>query len=372
MPVIINGTTGIETPGLDANPGVVQAETLSVNNNNISAVNSLGFRNRIINGDMRIDQRNAGAGVPGPGLAYTVDRWAVLTSTGSGNAFQQISDAPTGFNNSLRITVGTGASPTSGQQNIIFQPIEGFNLADLGFGAAGASSITASFWVKSSVAGTYSSWFQNSGSTRSYIATFTISSANTWEYKTVTVPGDTSGTWLKTNGVGLLFGFSIGAGSTYQNTASAWVTGDFKGTAGSVNLVATSGATFQITGVQLEAGSVATPFERRDYGRELIMCQRYYQFTAFGADSIVVAIGFNSTSAVAGYGLLTQMRVAPTVSFTGTVTANLPGLGGITFTSPSANGFLKSIDFYFAGGSSLSAGYPAQLNGGVATFNAEM
>ena len=270
------------------------------------------FVNRIINGDMRIDQRNNGASVPGPGVTYTVDRFAALTQSGSGNTFQQVSDAPAGFSNSLKITIGTGAAPTSTQQNIVWQPIEGFNVADLGLGAAGAVSFTASFWVKSSLTGTHSAWFQNSSSTRAYIATFTVSSANTWEYKTVTVVGDTTGTWLKTNGAGLLFGFSLGAGSTLQTTAGSWTNGDFKGATGSVNIVATSGATFQITGVQLEAGSVASPFERRDYGRELIMCQRYLPaFTGTG-NWFGFGIGISSTTAFCTAIFPVATRVAPT------------------------------------------------------------
>jgi hypothetical protein len=313
---------------LDASGG----STATINGMTPTAQSLQGFRNRIINGDMRIDQRNNGASVPGPGLTYTVDRWAVLTATGSGNAFQRISDAPTGFDNSLRITIGTGAAPTSGQQNIVFQAIEGFNVADFGLGAAGATTFTASFWVKSSIAGTYSAWFQNSGSTRSYIATFTINSANTWEFETLTIPGDTTGTWLKTNGAGLLFGISLGVGSTFQTTAGAWAAGDFKGTAGSVNLVATSGATFQITGVQLEAGSVATPFEQIDYGRELMLCQRYFwnnvsnQSGAYQDASTVVLYVLNPV----------PMRAAPTVT-AASLTLDVVNLGAPTMTPIIAN-----------------------------------
>jgi hypothetical protein len=311
--------------------GTASVTSLTVNSNNISAVNSLGFRNRIINGDMRIDQRNAGASVPGPGLTYTVDRWAFLTNSGSGNAFQQVSDAPAGFSSSLRFTVGTGAAPTSGQQNIVFQGIEGFNVADFGLGAAGAITFTASFWVKSSIAGTYSAWFQNSGSARSYIATFTINSANTWEFETLTIPGDTTGTWLKTNGTGLFFGISFGAGSTFQTTAGAWAAGDFKGTAGSVNLVATSGATLQITGVQLEAGTVASPFERRDYGRELIMCQRY-----FCTLTPAVSSYSDGNIVISSLTLPATMRASPTV-VTGTQDAQIK-ISSISYGNFSGSG----------------------------------
>lgn len=308
-----------------------------------SPPSSMGFRNRIINGAMVIDQRNVGASVPGPGVVYTVDRWVFLTQSASGNSAQQVSDAPTGFTNSLKITVGTGAAPTSTQQNIVWQPIEGFNVADFGLGAAGAATFTISFWVKSSIAGTYSAWLQNSASNRAYIATFAINSANTWEYKTITVAGDTSGTWLKTNGIGLLFGFSLGAGSTFQTTAGSWAAGDFKGAAGSVNLVATSGATFQITGVQLEAGSVASPFERRDYGRELIMCQRYcegFGLSGSGADrDLCMGAGNgNSGNFQAFFPWKVQKRAAPTVSLAAASNfyVHVPGAFRVTCSSLSA------------------------------------
>ena len=250
-------------------PGAVTLDKMTV-------PNSFGFRNRIINGDMRIDQRNAGASVTN-NLVYTVDRWQWYYTSGSGHAIQQNTDAPAGFTNSLKVTVGTGASPSATQQNIVWQPIEGYNVADLGFGAAGAATITFSFWVKSSLTGTFNVWFHNSDDTRSYVSTYTVISANTWEQKTVTIVGDTSGTWLKTNGRGFIVGFSLGCGSNFNATANTWSAADYKSTSGATSVVGTSGATFYITGAQLEAGSVASPFERRDYGRELMMCQRYYE-----------------------------------------------------------------------------------------------
>ena len=266
----IEGDTNASLFKIDA--GLDQVQVANLNGGPLA-----GTRNRIINGDMRIDQRNAGASVTSAGPIYTVDRWSWYYTSGSGHTIQQNTDAPTGFSNSLKVTIGTGASPSADHQNIIWQPIEGYNVADFGFGAAGASTITFSFWVKSSLAGTFNVWLHNSGDDRSYVSTYTISAANAWEQKTVTVVGDTSGTWLKTNGKGLLVGFSLGCGSNFNATANTWSAADYKSTSGATSVVGTSGATFYITGVQLEPGSTATPFERRSYGQELALCQRYYQ-----------------------------------------------------------------------------------------------
>ena len=284
---VISGTAGLKSTG--ANDGalniqtngtnaitVSSSQTVAINGNNISADNSLGFRNRIINGDMRIDQRNAGASVSA-GNAYTLDRWGVRTDTGSGNTTQQSTTVPTGFKNSLIVTIGTGASPTSGQRNYIQQAIEGLNVSDLAWGSASAKTVTLSFWVRSSLTGTFGGALQNSAGDRSYPFTYTISAANTYEYKTVTIAGDTTGTWLTTNGIGISLYIGLGNGSTFNGTAGAWAAADYRSATGSTNVVATSGATFYITGVQLEVGSVATPFERRPYGAELQLCQRYYE-----------------------------------------------------------------------------------------------
>ena len=237
-----------------------------------------GFKNRIINGAMVIDQRNAGASVAiNTSVQYRLDRWSTYALTGSGHTVQQVIDAPAGFYYSQKVTVGTGATPSAAQQNIIWQPIEGYNVADFGLGASGASTFTFSFWVKSSVTGTFNVWLQNSDSTRAYATTYTISSANAWEQKTVTIAGDTSGTWVKTNGTGLVVGFSLGCGSNFNVTANTWSTGDYKATSGATNVIATSGATWAVTGVQLEKGSTATSFDYRPYGTELALCQRYFQ-----------------------------------------------------------------------------------------------
>ena len=235
---------------------------------------SLSGRNRIINGDMRIDQRNAGASVAASGI--TLDRWTTFENTSASSVTAQRSTiAPSGFTNSLLYTVGTGGSAGASEQAVVRQRIEGFNVADMAFGTASAQNITVSFRVRSSVTGTYSVAIQNSAGDRSYVAAYTVDAANTWEAKAITIAGDVSGTWLTDNGIGMALLFDLGSGSSFNTTAGAWAAGDFRRVSGQANVIGTTGATFYITGVQLEAGTVATPFERRSYGQELALCQRY-------------------------------------------------------------------------------------------------
>jgi len=184
---------------------------------------------------------------------------------------------PAGFTNYLGCTSSSSYSVTSGDVFTVWQPIEGFNTADLAFGTASAQSVTVSFWVRSSLTGTFSGACRNNAANRSYVFTYSISAANTWEYKTVTIAGDTTGTWETGNNTGLFVQFSLGVGSTYSTTAGAWQAGNFFGLSSATSVVGTSGATFYLTGVQLEAGSVATPFERRPYGTELQLAMRYFE-----------------------------------------------------------------------------------------------
>jgi hypothetical protein len=235
-----------------------------------------GFKNRIINGAMMIDQRNAGASVT-PNNSYTLDRWSGGNTQSSKYTVQQSSVAPAGFKNSLLVTSSSAYSVGSSDAFFIGQAVEGFNISDLGWGAAGAATVTLSFWVRSSLTGTFGGTLQNSGNARNYPFTYTISSANTWEQKSVTIAGDTTGTWLTNNGVGIQLFMGLGCGSTFSGTAGAWASGNIISATGATSVVGTSGATFYITGVQLEKGSTATSFDYRPYGTELALCQRYYQ-----------------------------------------------------------------------------------------------
>jgi len=276
---------------------------------------SIGMRNRIINGDMRIDQRNAGASITvNSTIQYSVDRFSPQFATTTGTA-QRSTVAPAGFSNSMLITNGTGASPSAAQYNGFRHEIEGFNTADLGWGTANAAPITISFWVRSSITGTYAGRLANAGDARSYVFTYTINAANTWEYKTITIAGDTSGTWATDNTRGIQVIWDLGSGSNFHGTAGSWAAGNFTRTSGSANWIATSSATFYITGIQLEAGTVATPFERRPYGTELALCQRYYQRIYSFIEGTAAPSGFNG---YVYWHFKTSMRAAPTVVNSGT------------------------------------------------------
>jgi hypothetical protein len=284
------------------------------------------FQNRIINGAMVIDQRSAGASVTqGTSFSYPVDRFGIVGSVTSKFTAQQNAGSvtpPAGFINYLGCTSSSAYSVPSGELYIIRQGIEGFNIADLAWGTANAKTVTLSFWVYSSLTGTFGGSLRNNAADRSYPYSYTISSANTWEYKTVTIAGDTTGTWLTNNSAGIILFFSLGAGSTFSNTAGAWAAGDFRSATGATSVVGTSGATFYITGVQLEKGSTATSFDYRPYGTELALCQRYYYqtwgfgtFTNVGGGNVChVLPSPNNASSNGASSFPVFMRAAPTIT----------------------------------------------------------
>ena len=279
----------------------------------------LGFRNRIINGGMVIDQRNNGASVTITNVlsrTYITDRWNVYGSTTSKFSAQQNAGAvtpPSGFTNYLGMTSLSSYSVASGEFYLLAQEIEGFNTADLGWGTANAQPITLGFWGRSSLTGAFSGALSNAGFNRSYPFSFTINAANTWEYKTITVPGDTSGTWLTNNGIGISLNFNLGSGSSNLGTPGAWGGAGRVGVTGSQSIISTNGATFYITGVQLEAGSVATPFERRPYGTELALCQRYYQLLS----GTFTDYGVSGKTQATYWTFPVVMRATPTVTLGG-------------------------------------------------------
>jgi len=219
-----------------------------------SGSNNVTMRNRIINGAMVISQRNgtSSVSISNPG-AYTVDRFKSENNTDGTLTAQQSSTAPAGFINSLLFTVGTADSSLGSTQYSIYeQRVEGFNITDFGWGTASAQPVTLSFWVRSSVTGTYGGSIVNSDFNRTYPFTYAISAANTWEQKSITIPGDTSGTWLTTNGIGLIIRWGFGVGSSYSAAAGSWAAGGYLSATGATNMMATSGATYYVTGVQLE------------------------------------------------------------------------------------------------------------------------
>ena len=270
-------------------------------------------RNRVINGDMRIDQRNAGASVTASILQqqiFTLDRWSYYNDVISKRTIQRSAVAPVGFTSSLSVTII--ATDTVGPQQFLIQVIEGYNISDFAWGTSSAIPITLSFWVRSSVTGQHGGSIQNSSAARSFPFAYTINSTNTWEYKTINIAGETSGTWVTDNGVGLRLLFEHGPG--YQKTtAGSWVTSNTTSSTGSVNLCATNGATWYITGVQLEAGKVATPFEYRSIGEELALCQRYYYASANHHHVLFKNSYWESST----FYFPETMRAAPSVSLTG-------------------------------------------------------
>jgi hypothetical protein len=272
-----------------------------------------GFRNRIINGDMIVSQRNGTSSVTAVNNAYCLDRFQIYSGASSKFSVQQVSDAPTGFAFSLKATSSSAYSVGVSESFSINQFIEGFNTADLAFGTASAKTVTLSFWVKSSLTGTFGGALNNSGYGRSYPFTYTISTANTWEQKIVTVVGDTSGTWVgATNGIGLIVSFGIGNGSSVSGTANSWASALYTNATGATSVVGTSGATWQITGVQLEAGTSATDFEFLPIDVSLGRCQRYYYRIPSGTAGQVFASGFVSTTSTARFFFLfpVQLRAA--------------------------------------------------------------
>ena len=309
----------------DANGG----NTAKINSMTPTADSLQGFRNRLINSDMRIDQRNAGAAVTTSG-AFSADRWAQGFVGAGALSLQQVTDAPTGFVNSIKSTVTTadGSLAASDNYQAMYQTIEGNNIADLAWGTASAKTITVSFWAKASVTGTYCFNIRNNGAARSYVSTFAIASANTWEYKTITVAGDTSGTWLTTNGVGAIVMFGSVQGSDKQvPSLDTWTAGNYMAHSSQTNWIGTLNATLQITGAQFEVGSVATPFERRPYGTELMLCQRYYY--TIGGTALYEFVGagcVSATNTILIYvPMQVKMRAGPTLTTAGNFLAKSNG-----------------------------------------------
>jgi hypothetical protein len=307
MAVTLNGTSG-----LVFNDGSAQD----------TAATGFGFKNRLINSAMVIDQRRAGAALSSnaAGSQYTLDRWeAYGEASGKFSAQQNAGSVtpPSGFTNYLGVTSLGANTPATGDSYFLRQWIEGFNSADLVFGAAGASTVTLSFWVRSSLTGTFSGVLTNYSQNRAYPYTYTVASANTWEQKSITIVGDTSGTWLATNSGGIGVMFNLGSGATRLGTANAWATVSFVyGATGSTNVLGTSGATFYITGVQLEKGSTATSFDYRPYGTELALCQRYYYkvVTESAASKQLAPNGFvdSTTTAFCWTQFPVEMRISAT------------------------------------------------------------
>lgn len=346
-----------------------------------TAATGFGFKNRIINGAMMIDQRNAGASItPTTTGTYSLDRWRCGLSVASKFSAQQSTTAPTGFKNSLLVTSTSAYTVGASETFNLSQYIEGLNCADLGFGTATASTVTLSFWVRSSLTGTFGGSLKNENADRSYPFSYTILSANTWEQKSVTIAGDTTGTWLTTNGVGIAVIFSLGSGSSYASTAGSWAAGNYVTATGATSVVGTNGATFYITGVQLEKGSTATSFDYRPYGTELALCHRYCK--VFGENvsgtGLFSGVWYTTTGVLTTYIYPVQMRSAPTLSVSAASDFNVVSAGnadscsGVSLAGATTSS--TRIDFTSSFARTAGNGSEAQAANSSAklTFNAEL
>ena len=357
--------------GLSLSTGVT-GTLLEANGGTGTTTGYYGFKNRIINGAMVIDQRNAGASVTVTTSGqFAVDRFQSAATAGSKFSMQQNAGSvtpPAGFANYLGATSLSSYSVGSTDVFGLRQIVEGFNAADLAWGTANAQPITISFWVRSSLTGTFGLGLGNSGFSRAYAATYTINSANTWEYKTVTIAGDTTGTWLTTNGAGIQLTFGLGYGSSYSGTAGVWNAGSYFMPTGATSIVGTSGATFYITGVQLEKGSTATSFDYRPYGTELALCQRYYQIMGNEAAANIYMTGYITSSGSLSNILVfpVKMRTAPTGTVVGSWTAS-------NVTGPTLPYISTQTAVLLAGGTVVGLGIIYNANSSsYLTFSSEL
>jgi hypothetical protein len=369
--LILASNNNVTAVTIDANQNATFANNATFTGN-VNAPNTFGFKNRIMNGAMVIDQRNAGASVTvdsSNNNPNTLDRFAAYNvNAGSGTFTQQQSTTvPAGFLNSLLTTVGTADTPTGNVGYSMYQRIEGLNISDLNWGTANASTVTLSFWVRSSITGNFPVLLQNSGSVVYYATLYNIPTANTWTKISITITGPTTGTWLTTNGIGIdvNWGFGAGSGLRTVGTTGAWTSNPTAGVVlfnitGATQLIGTNGATFYITGVQFEKGSTATSFDYRPYGTELNLCQRYYwkQTGEFGVNSLGAGFCNATTKARINIQNPVQMRTAPTYSYSGTLYVLNAVASGVTVTSLSNSqiGLLSSMIEFTASGGGLVGG----------------
>jgi len=323
------------TQSITPSQGTVSWSTL---NADVQQDLGISFKNRLINGDFKVNQYNSGTSVTQTTSAtYAIDRWFGYGDAASKFTMQQNAGSvtpPAGFSNYWGITSSSAFSITSTSIFDVAQRVEGYNIADWNWGSANAKTVTLSFWVRSSLTGTFGGSLGNDPADRSYPFSYTISAANTWEQKSITITGDKTGTWNTTNGKGLQLAFGLGVGSTYSATAGAWTTGFYASSTGATSVVGTSGATWYITGVMLEVGTQATTFDYRSYGTELSLCQRYYEIVANPDGQTSSQIGQSSmTNTTSARGPILTFKVNKRTAPTMTATGSWGYLTGATFSS---------------------------------------
>ena len=340
MSVAINGTDGITY-----NDGSLQPSAIG--------------KNLIINGDMRIDQRNSGASVTPSNNNYCLDRYGTGLAQASKYSVQQVTDSPANFTHSLKVTSLSAYTLLANDYFMIKHKIEGNNVAHLNLGSSDAQEFTLSFYVKSSLTGTFGGSLENSNESRAYPFTYTISSANTWERVSVTLTGDTTGTWLTDNSTGLWINFGLGVGTTYSGTASAWAAGPLVSATGATSVVSTNAATWQMTGVQLETGTTATPFEHRPYDMELQKCQRYFRTVGDG----IVGRASNTTVVYFTHRFENPMRATPTMTIAPSASIRFGNFYSADYISPSSAILLSRAN---------ATSVVGQMNGFVGLTTADM
>ena len=349
-----------------------------------SDAQALSFRNRIINGDMRIDQRGAGSAgfnITAGTKAFAIDRFFGWASQSAKLSVQQVTDAPTGFRNSLKVTTVSAYTPTAGEEFNFYHSIEGNNIADLGWGTSNAVPATLSFWVKSSLTGTFSGALRaGGGSMASFVFTYTVAAANTWQYITINLPAVTIGTFPTDNTGGVGITWSLGIGSNFQTSSvNTWTTDNKMQATGAVTLVTNASATWQITGVQLEKGTTATPFENRPYGMELTLCQRYFYMHASGSGQQVgTGYYYASGNDPVAVHFKVPMRIAPSI-YASSGTGYFITYSAGTSTAPSSVSIDPSVSpnaCLVKAGSAGTVGYGLELRTANAAayigFNAEL
>jgi hypothetical protein len=335
-----------------------------------TAATGFGFKNRIINGNMTISQRNGTSSVTPTNSVYTLDRWNTNLTQASKFSVQQDAGGvtpPAGFTDYLGVTSLSSYSVTSTDFFSVLQSIEGFNTADLAWGTANASPVTISFWVRSSLTGTFGGSLNNGSFNRAYPFTYTISAANTWEQKSFTVAGDTTGTWATGNTTGIHLYFNLGAGSSFSGTAGAWASSGVVSATGATSVVGTSGATFYITGVQLEKGSTATSFDYRPYGTELQLCQRYFWNDVTNQSGTY----YDNTAVSGGFRCPVPMRAAPSVT-TASITLDVINVGNPSMTPTISSVTASGFRVNGAPSSNATTGKTFTVSSGTLAVSAEL